>query len=102
MKIGISIVVFVVAVYLIFFRNQKSGLKFWKKAQRNAAIAYGLFLEDDAWHVDAGIKNLEQPSMDVGEWDGPFWLNVPGIGMIQLYGRVGYYEKSQNEMKQLL
>mgnify|MGYP003576911323 CR=1 len=38
------------------------------------------------------------------EWDGPFRLWVPKLGNagIYVFGRIGYYEKSQEEFLQKL
>ena len=102
MKIAIGIIILLVVVYFLFFRNQKSGLGFWKKAQRNPRVAYDLLLKSDVWHVDDGINLDSQPSMEEEEWDGPFRLNVPGLGLIKIYGKVGYYQNSQDEIETVL
>lgn len=101
MKIALSIAIILIVVYYLFFKGQKSGLSFWKKAQKNPELTYNFLLGSDAWYVDDGINNNSQPNMDVGEWDGPFRLNIPGIGWIQVFGRVGFYEKSQTEFETL-
>jgi len=90
MRIVVSIIIILIVAYFLFFRNQKSGLKFWKKAQNNPEQAYKLLLESEFWHVDDGINNDSQPEINNKDWDGPFYLRVPHIGMIKIYGKVGY------------
>ncbi len=99
MKIVVSIALFLVVAYFLFFRNQKSGLSFWKKAQKNPILAYEYFLKSDVWCVEDGISSASQPDMSEGEWDGPFSLNVPHIGMTKIFGKVGSYEESQKEFE---
>ncbi|MFQ5532074.1 MAG: hypothetical protein ACE5ES_05660 [Candidatus Nanoarchaeia archaeon] len=101
MEIIIGIIVVVVLIYVIFIKQ--GNLKFWQKVQRNPDVAYKYFLDNDCWRVEDGINDRTQPSKDVGEWDGPFRFNVPSIGRaVKVYGKVGFYEQSQNELESII
>ena len=101
MEIIIGIIVVVILIYFIFIKH--GNLNFWHKVQRNPDVAYKYFLENEYWRVEDGINNRAQPSMDEGEWDGPFRFNVPSIGrVVKVYGKVGFYEHSQKELESII
>jgi hypothetical protein len=91
-------IIFLIAVYYI--KLQKSGnLSFWTIANKHSLWAYDYFMEhSDGWYI---ICPGEAKGKPAGDWTGPFFLSVPEIGMITIYGKVGIFEAQQEEFKRI-
>ncbi|PIS06126.1 MAG: hypothetical protein COT80_02340 [Candidatus Buchananbacteria bacterium CG10_big_fil_rev_8_21_14_0_10_33_19] len=110
------IVLFFVGLAWWLFNIFNAGnIKFWKLAGRYPNEAYEHFRKyPETWIVAEGeIKNVHKYLRDrspefKGKWDGPFRLAIPYLPNpeqaihVHIYGKVGEYEKSQNEFVSLM
>ena len=100
-----NVVIGIIIALVIFVKvvRKKGNLKFWQKVHKHPDLCYSYFLESDHWHVNDGLNNQTQPSMDIGKWDGPYYVSVPKLGLtVELYGKVGSYEESQSELESMI
>ncbi len=92
MKWIIIVAVLFVVIYFIFAK--KGNSKFWKCVQANPMDAYMFFTSNNCWFV---IHPNERKSKPYGDWTGPFFVQIPGVGTIKVYGKTGEFEKKQEE-----
>jgi|APSaa5957512493_1039668.scaffolds.fasta_scaffold266691_1 hypothetical protein len=92
--IGIIIVVYLIDRWL----RSHGRTDFWKITRNNRDDSYDFFMDNDCWIVFDekpidGYKN----NLPNGELDGPFFQFVPKLDKrVRIYGKVGEYEKSQD------
>ncbi len=91
------IIVLILIVLLYIFANRGNN-KFWQLVNKNQMIAYDFFVNNDCWFVIHPWENKEKPTD--GEWVGPFYVPIIGIGKLKIYGKKGYFEKKQKEFCQ--
>ncbi len=84
----------------IYFFYKDGNRKFWKYAQKHPYIAYSFFMENDCWYVVHAHEFKAKPKE--GKWTGPFYVIVPRIGRIKVYGRDGEYEIKQQEFIKII
>ena len=90
-----------VAFFILYYRFmvKHGSLEFWKLAQateQNQKNAYHLFTSSSAWHVSDNNSGTKKPA-DSKNWDGPFKFRAPDGRLLTMYGKVGEYEKTQEE-----
>lgn len=96
MKTIFIILVFIVIIFYILRKHGHS--KFWKMTREHPELAYKLFSESSSWYIDNGTGKPTD-----GNWSGPFYFNLPNLNrLIKIYGKVGEYQKSQDEMLVIL
>jgi hypothetical protein len=85
-----------VVIFIIYKVIVKDGnLDFWKLVQsseEDQSFAYHLFTSHSAWYV----CNNDKPA-DIENWDGPFKFPTLDGQVLTIYGKVGEYEKTQEE-----
>jgi hypothetical protein len=91
------IVIGIVAFILI--SRSMGNPTFWKLVNKNQIKAYDFFMSNDCWYVIHPNETKTKPTQ--GEWDGPFFVVIKGIGRIKIYGREGYKQK-QKEFTNLI
>jgi hypothetical protein len=100
------VLIFAVAVFLYwYFIFRKGSISFWKIVASNPDQAYEYFISNSCWKVLTGEPNEnDNVKIDSSDWSGPYSLIVPKLGnrMIKIYGKVGYFEDSQEEFINLL
>lgn len=97
MKWFIIIGIVIVVLYFIF----KSGNdKFWKTVNKYPLDAYEFFIKNDCWFVIHPNEFKSKPKD--GDWTGPFFVPVPGIGRLKIYGKTNEYEKKQEEFIEMI
>lgn len=87
--------VFLVIVILVKLGNNE----FWQTANKNPLIAYSFFLTNDCWFVINPLEDKSKPTD--GEWLGPFFLLVPHVGRVKIYGKKGEIEQKQKEFLEM-
>jgi len=95
MEIIVGIFITIIAAFLYF--HFKGNPKFWRLTRKYPEEAYRFFYENDAWFVADGIHNPIGSKPPSGEWDGPFRIIVPGIGLIKIYGKAETSNESEKE-----
>ena len=100
------ILILAVAVFLYwYFIFRKGSFSFWKIVASNPDKAYEYFISKECWKVLTGELNENaNDKIDSSDWSGPYSLIVPKLGnrMIIIYGKVGYFEDSQDEFINLI
>ena len=100
------VLILAVAVFLYwYFIFRKGSFSFWKIVALNPDKAYEYFISNSCWKVLTGEQyENDDVKIDSSDWSGPYSLIVPKLGnrMIKIYGKVGYFEKSQEELINLL
>lgn len=93
----ILIIILLIVIFLIIIR--RGNITFWKLVKKHPFQAYEFFINNDCWFViypnDLDIKPSD------GEWTGPFFVIMPQIGRLKIYGKVGEFEKKQEEFVEL-
>ncbi|MDR0872212.1 MAG: hypothetical protein LBN27_01925 [Prevotellaceae bacterium] len=89
----IWILLVVAVIVLLIIISKLGNNKFWQLAQKHPEKAYELFSDSDCWCIVYPHQNKTKPS---GNWDGPFYFFVKNT-KLTIYGKVGEYEKQQNE-----
>ena len=89
------IVIVAVIVSLFFYLTRDGTSKFWKLVNRNPQKAYNFFIGNDCWYVIHPGENKTKPK--IGQWSGPFFVIIPEIGRIKIYGRDSDFELKQQE-----
>ena len=82
-------------IYYIFFTGGND--KFWHLVNKYPVQAYDFFINNDCWYVVHPGEHVDKPSN--GNWAGPFFIYVPNIGKLKIYGRIGEFEQKQEEFK---
>jgi hypothetical protein len=97
----IILIIAIVSLIACFIKVQKNGnLSFWKLANKHSEWAHDYFMEHpDGWYVIYPVENKNKPT---GDWKGPFFLIVPGIGKITIYGKSGIFESQQKHFERLV
>ena len=94
------VIIGAVVFFIIYKVIVKDGnLEFWKLAQateQNQKNAYHLFTSNPAWYVFHKNSGTKKPA-DSKNWDGPFKFRAPDGRLLTMYGKVGEYEKTQEE-----
>ena len=97
MKWFIIIGIVIVVLYFIF----KSGNdKFWKTVNKYPLDAYEFFIKNDCWFVIHPNEFKSKPKD--GDWTGAFFVPVPGIGILKIYGKTNEYKKKQEEFIEMI
>lgn len=90
----------VIAIVIFFYFLTKSGNnKFWKLVNKYPTQAYDFFVNNDCWFIIHPGENKMKPSSE--DWTGPFFIIVPGIGKLKIYGKFGEFEQKQEEFIKL-
>ena len=97
----IFIALAVIILFIMYSRFlRKSGkIQFWNLVNKHPQQAYDFFINNDCWYVI--YPNEHKPKPIVGEWIGPFFVEMPGIGRLKIYGKSGYCEIKQEEFMKL-
>ena len=98
------VLILAVGVFLYwYFIFRKGSFSFWKIVALNPDQAYEYFISKSCWKVLIGEPN-DNDKIDSSIWSGPYSLIVPRLGnrMIKIYGKVGYFEDSQDEFIKLV
>jgi len=98
MKWFIIIGVAFVFIYFIIIKN--GNHKFWKYVSKNPLEAYNFFLNNDCWFVIHPNEFKSKPKD--GDWSGPFFVPIPGIGKLKIYGKEDELEKKQQEFIEMI
>ncbi len=93
--------IFIVSCIIIFFYflTKRGNNKFWKLANRKPLQAYDFFINNDCWYVIHPNQNNSKPTS--GDWSGPFFVIIPSVGKLRIYGKVGEFEIKQEEFIKL-
>lgn len=92
------ILIIVMAIAVVFYFLTKSGNhKFWKLVNKYPLQAYDFFINNDCWLVIHPGDNVSKPS--TGDWTGPFFVVIQGIGRLKIYGRTGAFKQKQAEFE---
>jgi hypothetical protein len=89
-----------IASVFLYFILKKGNDKFWKYVNNNPFKAYEFFMNDDCWLVIHPNEYKSKPKD--GGWSGPFFVPVPGIGRLKIYGKEGEFEKRQQEFIEMI
>ena len=89
------IVIALISILAIYLLQKLGNDKFWKTVNKHPVEAYNLFMSSDCWIVVHEGESISQLKSD--EWTGPFFVNIPSIGKIKVYGRISCIEFEQNE-----
>ena len=90
------IIVISIVVAFAYF-NTKGNIEFWELLSEHPDHGYLFLKSRDSWFIVEESEDKKNMSTDV-KWDGPFIHYVPLLGKrVKLYGKVGEYEKSQEE-----
>lgn len=89
------ILIVVLIVVLLYFLAKSGNQKFWKLVNKYPLEAYNFFMDNDCWFVIHNGESIDKPS--TGEWTGPFFVIIPTIGRIKIYGKTGFFEVKQKE-----
>ena len=103
--IVILIVVSAILLFYILVVRRLGNLPFWKTVNKYPDDAYDFFLTHDCWIVFEGkLPKGYRSKFPTSEWDGPFVHNIPKLDFkrIHILGRIGEYEKSQQEFLRLV
>lgn len=84
-------------VAILYFFNRSGNHKFWKLVTKHPVEAYDFFINNDCWFVIHSGDNDSKPSS--GNWTGPFFVVLQGIGKLKIYGRIGAFEQKQAEFE---
>lgn len=94
MAIVISIVVFVIALWIFAYSSGKR--KFWTLVSKHPNEAFSFFVENsDNWYVTTSVGL--SPDLNPDEWVGPFFVNFNDVGTLRVYGKKGQFEADQDE-----
>lgn len=88
------IIIGIVMVFLYFMIKKGNG-KFWKHVNKNPLEAYDFFINNDCWFVIHPNEFKSKPKNC--DWSGPFFVLVPGIGRLKVYGKEDEFEMKQQE-----
>jgi hypothetical protein len=72
--------------------------KFWQLARKNPLRAYEFFNSSDSWFIIHPNEKKNKPTKE--SWFGPFFMIIPGIGRIKIYGKSNEIELKQLEFVQ--
>lgn len=89
--IGITFIVIVG----IYFLLRSGNSKFWKIVNDHPIEAYYFFMNNDCWYVIHYGELDNKPQTE--DWTGPFYVIIPTIGKIKVFGKTKCYEHEQNE-----
>lgn len=89
------IIIILFALVAIYFLVKSGNNKFWQLVNKNQLAAYDFFINNDCWFVIHPGEKLEKPSN--GDWAGPFYIPIQGIGKLKIYGKKGEFERKQQE-----
>lgn len=79
----------------LFFLTRGGNKKFWNLVNKYPLEAYELFKSNSCWFIIHPGENKQKPSF--GDWSGPFFINIPNIGRIKVYGKDKEFEIKQKE-----
>lgn len=85
-----------ITIIFLYFLIKKGNNKFWKYVNKNPLEAYDFFRSNDCWFV-IHPNELKSKPKD-GDWSGPFFVPVPGIGTLKVYGYEDEFEKSNKNL----
>ena len=88
--IGIGLVIY--AYYKIIVKA--GNLNAWKLIKAYKDSAFQLFISNPARHV---CKTNSDKTIDMKNWDSPFWIWTPDGRNVKVYGKIGEYEKTLDE-----
>lgn len=92
------IFIIIVAIIVVFYFLPKSGNNtFWKLVNKYPLQAYDFFINNDCWFVIHPWDNTTKPL--TGNWTGPFFVVIQGIGKLKIYGKKGAFEQKQKEFE---
>jgi len=94
------IIIILFALTAIYFLVKSGNNKFWQLVNKNQFAAYDFFINNDCWFVIHPGEKLEKPSN--GNWSGPFFVPIPGIGRLKVYGKENEFEKKQQEFIEMI
>ena len=89
-----------IAIVFLYFMIKKGNDKFWKYVNKNPMEAYDFFMKNDCWFVIHPNEFKSKPKD--GDWSGPFFVPVPGIGRLKVYGKEDEFEKKQQEFIEMI
>lgn len=89
------IIIIPIVVVLIFFLIKSGNDKFWKCVNKHPTEAYDFFTSNDCWFVIHPNESKTKPNK--GNWSGPFFVPIPGIGRLKIYGKENEFEIKQQE-----
>ncbi|MDR2026814.1 MAG: hypothetical protein LBQ01_04545 [Prevotellaceae bacterium] len=91
------LIIGIVLISIYCYIKKTGNLSFWNIANKHPSWAHDYFIEHpDGWYVIYPGENKGKPA---GDWRGPFFITVPEIGRIKVYGKTGVYELQQKEFK---
>jgi hypothetical protein len=94
-SIPLGIVISIVVAYAYF--STKGNVEFWELLTKHPDQGYLFLTTSEAWLIVEDSEDKKNMSKDF-KWDGPFIHYIPSMGKrVKLYGKVGEYEKSQEE-----
>lgn len=89
------IVIALIVIAGIYLLIKSGNDKFWKIVNKHPLEAYHFFMSNDCWIVIHKGELDSKPKTE--EWTGPFYVIIPTIGRIKVYGKTGCFEREQNE-----
>jgi hypothetical protein len=96
-QILLPIIIIISLILAFAYFSSKGNVEFWELLSAHPDEGYSFIKNSNAWFVVEKSEDTEYMSKDF-EWDGPFMHYVPSLRKrIKLYGKVGEYEKSQEE-----
>ena len=87
--------VLLMALPIIYFIIKSGNSKFWKLVRKYPHDAYEFFKNNDCWYVIHPNENNKKPTE--GKWTGPFFIYIPNIGRLKIYGIKREYEELQKQ-----
>jgi hypothetical protein len=89
-----------IAIVLLYFMMKKGNDKFWKYVNKNPLEAYYFFMNNECWFVIHPNEFKSRPKD--GNWTGPFFVPIPGIGRLKVYGKEAEFKKKQQEFIEMI
>ena len=91
----LSIVISIIVAFA--YLTAKGNVEFWELLVKHQAEGYLFLKSSEAWFIVEESEDKKNMSTAF-KWDGPFIHYFPLLGKrVKLYGKVGEYEKSQEE-----
>ena len=87
-------------IVIIYFLINAGNDKFWKLVNKYPTEAYDFLISNDCLFV-IHPNELKIKPKD-GNWTGPYFVPVPKIGILKIYGKENEFEFKQQEFIKMI